>query len=114
MIVTPITQTLQELDAFLENINRLTEVVNIQVVKSLRLRNINRQLFDLITQCEAVKKFSDNDVREKQAMGNTNQRHIHLNSKSEAQIKCGKLHWTKMLMTFTDNLNDVIIIKIIR
>ena len=52
-------------------------------------------MFDLITQCEAVKKISDDEVREKQAMGNTNQRHIHLNSKSEAQIKCGKLHWTK-------------------
>ena len=35
-----------ELDVFHENINRLTELVNIPVVKSLRLGNINGQLFD--------------------------------------------------------------------
>ena len=35
-----------QLDVFHENINRLTELVNIPVVKSLRLGNINGQLFD--------------------------------------------------------------------
>ena len=35
-----------ELDVFHENINRLTELVNIPVVKSLQLGNINGQLFD--------------------------------------------------------------------
>ena len=39
-------------------------------------------MLDLITQCETVKKISDEDVGEKQAMGNTNQRHIHPNSKN--------------------------------
>ena len=52
-------------------------------------------MFDLITQCEVVKKFSDNDVGEKQAMGNINQRHIHPNSKLETQIKPSKFHRTK-------------------
>ena len=75
MITTSITQTLQKMnkykkfqnskkqrDVFPENINRLTELINIPVVKSLRLRN--RQLLDLITQYEAVKKFSDDDIGE--------------------------------------------------
>ena len=57
--------------------------------------NIIRQLLDLITQCEAVKKISDDDIGEKQAMGNTNQRHIHPNSKLETQIKPGKFQRTK-------------------
>ena len=57
--------------------------------------NINRQLFDFITQCEAVKKISDDDVGEKQAMGYINQRHIHPNSKLETQIKPSKFHRTK-------------------
>ena len=84
-----------ELDVFHENINRLTKLVNIPVVKSLRLGNINRQLLDLITQCEAVKKFSDDDMGVGQAMSNTNQRHVHPNSKLETQIKPGKFHRTK-------------------
>ena len=86
-----------ELDVFHENINRLTKLVNIPVVKSLRLGNISRQLLDLITQCEAVKKFSDDDMGVGQAMGNTNQRHVHPNSKLETQIKPGKFHRTKKL-----------------
>ena len=57
--------------------------------------NINRQLLDLLTQCETVKKISDEDVAEKQAMGNTNQRHIRPNSKLETQIKPGKFHRTE-------------------
>ena len=57
--------------------------------------NIDRQLVDLISQCEAVKKISDDDIGEKQAMGNINQRHIHPNSKLETQIKPGKFHRTK-------------------
>ena len=52
-------------------------------------------MLDLITQCEVVKKFSYDDVGEKQAMGNINQRHIHPNSKLETQIKPSKFHWTK-------------------
>ena len=52
-------------------------------------------MLDLITQCEAVKKFSDDDTGEKQTMGNINQRHIHPNSKLETQIKPGKFHRTK-------------------
>ena len=84
-----------ELDVFHENINRLTKLVNIPVVKSLRLGNINRQLVDLISQCEAVKKISDDDIGEKQAMGNTNQCHIHPNGKLETQIKPGKFQRTK-------------------
>ena len=50
-------------------------------------------MLDLITQCEAAKKFSDDDIGEKQ--GNTNQRHIHPNSKLETQIKPGKFQRTK-------------------
>ena len=84
-----------ELDVFHENINRLTELVNIPAVKSLTLGNINRQLLDLITQCEVAKKFFDDDIGEKQTMGNTNQRHIYPNSKLETQIKPGKFHRTK-------------------
>ena len=58
------------LDVVHENINRLTELVNIPVVKSLRLGNINGQLLNLMTQCEAVKKFSHDDIGEKQVMVN--------------------------------------------
>ena len=57
--------------------------------------NINRQLLDLITQCEAVKKFSDDDLGEKQAVGNINQHHIDPNSKLETNIKPGKFHRAK-------------------
>ena len=64
MITTLITQTLQkigkykkEVDVLHENINRLTELLNAPVLKSLRLRNINRQLIDVIIQCDGEKSF---------------------------------------------------------
>ena len=64
MITTLITQTLQkigkykkEVDVLHENINRLTELLNAPVVKSLWLRNINRQFIDVIIQCDREKSF---------------------------------------------------------
>ena len=38
-----------ETDKYKENISRLTAPINMPVVKSLRMANVNRQLQDLIT-----------------------------------------------------------------
>ena len=80
-----------------ENISRLTALIDKPVVKSLRLENLNRKLQDLITQCEAISKLTNDTVLKHQPMSSFTDRQIHPNSKLETQLKPGKFHKTKKL-----------------
>ena len=66
-----------ETDKYNENISRLTALIDIPLVKSLRLANINRQLQDLITQCEAISKLTNYTVLKHQPMSSFTDRQIH-------------------------------------
>ena len=86
-----------ETDKYNENISRLTALVHIPVVKSLRFANVKRQLQDLITQSEAISKLTNDAVLKHQPMSSSNNKQIHPNSKLETQVKPGKFHKTKKL-----------------
>ena len=66
-----------ETDKYNENISRLTALIDIPLIKSLRLANINRQLQDLITQCEAISKLTNYTVLKHQPMSSFTDRQIH-------------------------------------
>ena len=86
-----------ETDKYNENISRLTFLIDMPLVKSLRLANINRQLQDLITECKAISKLTNDTVLKHQPMTNFTDRQIHPNSKLETQLKSRKFHKTKKL-----------------
>ena len=86
-------------DKYNENISKLTALIDIPVVKSLRLANVNRQLQDLITQCEAISKLINDAVLKHQPMSSSTDRQIHPNSKLETQLNPGKFHKTKNLQS---------------
>ena len=67
------------------------------VGKSLQLANVNRQLQDLTTQCEAISKLTNDTVLKRQPMSSFIDRQIHQNSKLESQLKPGKCYKTKKL-----------------
>ena len=88
-----------ENDKYNENISRLTALTDISVVKSLRLANVNRQLQDLITQCKAISKLTNDTVLKHQPMSSSADRQINPNSKLETQVKLGKFHKTKKFLS---------------
>ena len=81
-----------ETNKYNEKISRLTALIDIVVVKSLRLANVNRQLQDLITQCEAISKLTNDAVLKHKPMSSSIDRQIHPSSKLETKVKPGKFH----------------------
>ena len=75
----------------------MTALVDMPLVKSLRLANLNRQLQDLITQCEAISELTSDTVLKHQPMSSFTDRQIHPNSKLETQLKPEKFYKTKKL-----------------
>ena len=85
-----------EEEKFIINIEHLTSLCNLPLVKKLRLSNINCQLSDLIRQCEAVKSITDkelSDINPIKAENSTCQ--FAPNQKLDHQWQPGKLFRTK-------------------
>ena len=77
----------------------MTALIHFSVKKSFRHANENRQLQDLITQCEAISKLTNDAVLKHQWVSSSTDRQIHPNSKLETQMKPAKFNKTKKLQS---------------
>ena len=75
----------------------MTGLIDIPVIKNLRLTNVNRQLQDLIKQCGAISKLINDTVPKHQSMSSSSDKQIYPNSKLETQLKPRKFHKTNKL-----------------
>ena len=65
----------------------MTGLIDIPVIKNLRLTNVNRQLQDLIKQCGAISKLINDTVSKHQSMSSSSDKQIYPNSKLQTQVK---------------------------